>query len=87
MTEEVSPIYDNVSIESWADNIYKMKVEELRKIVEQKKKEFDAYVAICTPVNHTTLQTAFDGLNVGLDLILLKWKLVGLLEHGRKQRL
>jgi hypothetical protein len=84
MTEDLSPIYEQVSIEDWADNIYKIKVEELRKIVEQKQKEFDAYVAICTPVNHATLKTAFDGLTTGLDLIVLKFKLAELLKHGRK---
>jgi NifB/MoaA-like Fe-S oxidoreductase len=84
MTEEVSSVYENVSIESWADSIYKIKVEELRKIVEQKQKEFDAYVAICTPANHNTLQTAFNGLDAGLDLIVLKFKYAGLLKHGRK---
>lgn len=84
MTEDLTPIYEDVSIEDWADKIYKTKVEELTKIVEQKKKEFDAYVEIISSPNRPSINTALEGLAVGVDMLALKFKLAGLLKHGRK---
>lgn len=80
MTEELSPIYEQVSIEEWADNIHKMKIEELRDIVAEKKKKFDYYKGL----GHKTLADNCDGLVVGSDLIILQLKLNMLLRHGRK---
>lgn len=84
MIEELSPVYDNVSIEEWADKIHQIKTQELKEVVAKKQAEFDACVEIISPPNHTTLDTALDGLSCGLDLFVLKSKLDILLKHGRK---
>ena len=38
--EELSPIYDNVSIRDWADNIRQMKIRELEEYIKNVRKMF-----------------------------------------------
>ena len=87
MTEELSPVYDNVSIEDWADRIHEMKTQELRVLLEQKKKEFEPYANAAKVNSFQDVNTGLDGILVGIEMLNLTFKLKVLQKHGRKQRL
>jgi len=83
-TEELSSTYENVSIETWADNIHQIKVRELQELINKKKEEFNVYTELVKTSNSENIITAFDGLHVGLQLLNLQYKLEILKTHCRK---
>lgn len=50
--EELSPIYDNVSIRDWADNIRQMKIRELEEYIKTVKKYFGIHESNMHPIIH-----------------------------------
>ena len=87
MTEELSPIYDNVSIEDWADRIHEIKTQELQVLLDKKKKKFEPYANAAKVNSFSDVNKALDGIVIGIDMLKLTFKLRVLKKHGRKQRL
>ena len=84
MTEEISSIYDNVSIEEWADRIHENKIQELQELLNRKKKEFEPYTEQAKVNFYGNVHEALEGLAVGLDMLNLTFKLKALQAHRRK---
>ena len=87
MTEELSPIYDNVSIEDWADSIHHIKIRELADLLDKKKAEFEPYANAAKVNSFSDVNTGLDGILIGINMLELTFKLKVLQRHGRKQRL
>jgi hypothetical protein len=84
MTEEVSPIYEQVSIEDWADRIHQNKIQELQVLLDKKKAEFEPYTRQAKVNSFSDVNEALEGLVVGIDMLKLTFKLKSLQKHGRK---
>lgn len=87
MTEELSPIYENISIEDWADRIHETKTKELAVLLEKKKAEFEPYAKAAKINSLHDVTKGLEGIVIGIDMLKLTFQLKMLQKHGRKQRL
>jgi hypothetical protein len=46
MTEDLSPVYDDVQIREWANNIRTIKINELRALIKKKQRDLKDYTCV-----------------------------------------
>jgi hypothetical protein len=46
MTEDLSPVYDDVQIREWAHNIRTIKINELRTLIKEKQRVLKDYTCV-----------------------------------------
>jgi hypothetical protein len=73
--EETSPIYENVSIPEWANNIRQIKIRELQQVIADKQKEYNRLTVEEGTDDWTTYEIILQSILLAVDIIRLTRKL------------